>query len=212
MYNILMNIHTIIELVGYTGSLLVIISMLMTSITKLRVVNSLGFVIFAAYALIIHSYPTAAMQVCLLVINMVGLYNLSKNKKQYTITELKNGDSYISFFVDSHKSDMEKFFPQINAFSASSVSDDMAKIYLVCVASSTAGIMFARKISEGVLEVDIDYTTPEYRDCSVGKYLFQYLGENGIKKMIAKTDVAEHSAYLKKMGFEKQNDSFVKEF
>ena len=94
MYNLRMNVSTIIELVGYTGSLLVIISMLMTSLTKLRVVNSIGCIVFATYALIIKSYPTAAMQACLLIINCIGLYNLSKNKKQYSITELKNGDSY----------------------------------------------------------------------------------------------------------------------
>ena len=91
MYNLRMNVSTIIELVGYTGSLLVIISMLMTSLTKLRVVNSIGCIVFATYALIIKSYPTAAMQACLLIINCIGLYNLSKNKKQYSITELKNG-------------------------------------------------------------------------------------------------------------------------
>ena len=207
-----MNISTIIELVGYTGSLLVIISMLMTSITKLRVVNSIGCVIFAAYALIIHSYPTAAMQVCLLAINLYGLYNLSKNKKQYIITELKKGDSYIDFFVESHKKDIENFFPNVNNISKESVSDAEAKIYIVCVGATTAGIMLARETSKGVLEIDLDYTIPEFRDCSVGKFLFQYLSENGITKAIAKNDAANHTEYLKKIGFVKQDDGFVKTF
>ena len=123
MYNLRMNVSTIIELVGYTGSLLVIISMLMTSLTKLRVVNSIGCIVFATYALIIKSYPTAAMQACLLIINCIGLYNLSKNKKQYSITELQNGDSYINFFIESYKNDIEKFFPKVSGFSATSVSD-----------------------------------------------------------------------------------------
>lgn len=207
-----MNASTIIELVGYTGSILVVVSMLMTSLTKLRVINTLGSVIFATYALIIKSYPTAAMQVALIIINMVNIYNLSKNRKQYVISELKNGDSYIKFFVDSHRKDIEKFFPKIDSYSESSVTDEQAKIYLVAVGSTTAGLMLARKTSDDSLQIDLDYTTPAYRDCSVGKFLFQYLGEHGVKKAIIENNNANHAEYLKKMGFAKQGDVFVKEF
>lgn len=212
MYNFTMNVSTIIELVGYTGSLLVIISMLMTSLTKLRVVNSIGCIVFATYALIIKSYPTAAMQACLLIINCIGLYNLSKNKKQYSITELKNGDSYINFFIESYKNDIEKFFPKVGSFSATSVSDDKAKIFLIVTGSTTVGIMLARKVSDDTLEIDMDYTVPAYRDCSAGKFLFDYLKEKGWKKLIARNEIAEHKDYLNKMGFKAQGDYFEKEF
>ena len=207
-----MSISTIIELVGYAGSLLVVISMLMTSITRLRVVNSLGCVIFGAYALIIHSYPTAALQVCLLAINIVRLYSLSANKKEYQISQLKNGDSYIEFFINSHRKDIEKYFPEVRSLTKDTTTDELARIYIVCVGSTTAGLMLARENTKGVLEIDLDYTTPEYRDGSVGKFLFNYLAENGIEKLIAKNEVAEHVAYLKKMGFEKQEEGFVKTF
>ena len=56
-----MTTQMIFELIGYLGSVLVIVSMLMTSVVKLRVINTIGSVIFAVYALLIHSYPTAAM-------------------------------------------------------------------------------------------------------------------------------------------------------
>ncbi|MCR4884486.1 MAG: hypothetical protein K6A68_12995 [Clostridiales bacterium] len=41
-----MNTQTIIELVGYLGSALVVVSMLMTSVVKLRIVNTIGSFIF----------------------------------------------------------------------------------------------------------------------------------------------------------------------
>ena len=49
-----MNIN-IVELVGYIGSLLVVVSMLMTSVIKLRFINLTGSFIFTIYALIIKS-------------------------------------------------------------------------------------------------------------------------------------------------------------
>ena len=41
----------IIEMIGYLGSLLVLVSFVMTSVFKLRIVNSIGSFIFMVYAL-----------------------------------------------------------------------------------------------------------------------------------------------------------------
>lgn len=73
-----MNTAMIIEMVGYLGSVLVVISMLMTSVRRLRVVNSVGAGIFTIYALIIQSYPTALMNFCLVVINVYHLIRMHK--------------------------------------------------------------------------------------------------------------------------------------
>lgn len=81
-----MNSSMLIEIMGYFGSILVVVSMLMTSVIKLRVVNTIGAGIFAVYALIICSYPTALMNTCLVIINIYNLVKLLKNEKQNTMT------------------------------------------------------------------------------------------------------------------------------
>ena len=60
----------LIELFGYLGSILVVVSMLMTSVMRLRIINTIGSIIFAIYALIIRSYPTAFMNFFLVGINI----------------------------------------------------------------------------------------------------------------------------------------------
>ena len=67
---------TIIEAIGYLGSFLVVISMLMTSVNRLRIVNTVGSLIFTVYAFIIGSYPTAFMNMCIIGINLYQLYHL----------------------------------------------------------------------------------------------------------------------------------------
>ena len=74
----------IIELIGYFGSLLVVVSMLMTSVIKLRIINTVGSLIFTVYALIIKSYPTALMNFSLVLINVYNLYRLLKVQKDYS--------------------------------------------------------------------------------------------------------------------------------
>ena len=56
------------------------------------------------------------------------------------------------------------------------------------------------------LEVVLDYTTPRYRDCSVGKYLYSCLPDLGFDELVAEGSSKQHIKYLKKMGFHKDKE------
>ncbi|MBR0387465.1 MAG: YgjV family protein, partial [Clostridia bacterium] len=88
-----MSTGTIYEIIGYTGSALVVISMLMTSIIRLRVINLTGSLIFTVYALLIRSYPTAAMNVFLVGINVWHLIRLQKTSRHYDVIRTDPADS-----------------------------------------------------------------------------------------------------------------------
>ena len=192
-----METQTILELVGYLGSFLVIISMLMTSVVKLRIINTIGSVIFAVYALLIHSYPTAAMQFCLIIINVVSLYKLLGTKKEYSVVELNPTENFVQAFLSQNIDDIKKFFPN---FTMPEQSD---KIYYIYSKNNSVGILIG-KISQtenSTLCVSLDYTTPAYRDTSAGTFLYNQLGQMGIETLEAKADCETHKKYLLKMGF-----------
>lgn len=195
-----MNIQTIIEMTGYLGSLLVIVSMLMTSVVKLRVINTIGSIIFASYALFIHSYPTAVMQLFLIGINAVNLYKLLSTKKMYQAIKLKKDDAGFIHFVQNHQEDIKQYFPD---FSLNSLQGEKSVFYLLESNDSQAGFFAAKLLNEQTLEALADYTTPAYRDSSAGAFLYSFLGEQGFKTIRAKSENQAHQKYLKKMGFEK---------
>ena len=89
--------NTFIETIGYLGSSLVLVSFLMASVAKLRIVNSVGSVIFTIYAFIIHSYPTAIMNICLVLINIYYLVKLSNTSVEYTCIKITKDDSVIKY-------------------------------------------------------------------------------------------------------------------
>ncbi len=72
----------IIEVFGYIGSALVIISMLMTSVVKLRVVNMCGALISTIYAVIVTAWPVAVLNAALIVIQIFQLCRLRKEKQK----------------------------------------------------------------------------------------------------------------------------------
>ena len=199
-----MTLSTIFELIGYLGSLLVIVSMLMTSVVKLRIINTIGSVIFAVYALLIHSYPTAALQFALIIINIVNLRKLFNIKKEYSIVKSKGVENFTEHFLLENQNDIKKYFPD---FSLSNTDDC---VYLICCHSDCAGILAGSKISDDSLLVSLDYTTTAFRDTSVGKFLYKKLNEDGIKKLVVEKASAGHEQYLLKMGFKKENEKYIK--
>ncbi len=204
-----MNMQFLLELIGYAGSFLVIVSMLMTSVVKLRIINTIGSVIFCGYALCIHSYPTAAMQVCLIVINIISLHKLYNTKKEYSAVSVGVNDGFLAHFLYAFDDDIKKFFPDFVK------PADNDKIFLITCGEVPAGVFIAEESAadSNELSVKLDYTTPAYRDCSAGKFLYNHLKHDGIKKLTAKTKIPSHEKYLRKMGFVSaaQGDCFVKE-
>ena len=66
----------LLEIFGYIGTALIILSMSMKSMNKLRVLNIAGSIISVIYSLIISAWPTVILNVCLASIN---IYHLIKS-------------------------------------------------------------------------------------------------------------------------------------
>ena len=197
-----MNASFWIEAFGYLGSGLVVVSMLMSSVVRLRIINLAGSVIFAIYALIIKSYPTALMNFFLVGINVYHLMRLRNTKKHYDLVESSVEDGYLQFLLRFYKEDIAKYFP---SFSSVSIQGEQIRAFLVVCDQEAAGVMIGNQV-ETDLEVFLDYSTPVYRDCSVGAYLYSRLPESGIRTLTCRSESEEHDNYLMKMEFEKSGN------
>jgi hypothetical protein len=67
------------EYVGYLASLLVLISFLMKNMTYLRLVNTLGCMVFIAYGVLLPSIPIIITNAAIVIINS---YYLLKGRKK----------------------------------------------------------------------------------------------------------------------------------
>lgn len=199
-----MDFRDFMDLVGYFASLLVLVSLLMSSVVKLRVINSIGSAIYVVYALVIHSYPTALMNLGLVIINIYYLIRIRSQRVGFHLVQGEMTESGTRNFLSVHADDILRFFPKFNP-----VSTD-ATAYFVYAGSDPVGLLVAQKTQDGTLDVSLDYTTQQYRDCSVGTFLYQELAKNGICRLRAHADTEKHNQYLAKMGFTEENGVFVK--
>ena len=84
----------LLEIFGYMGTALVIISMMMKSINKLRMFNISGAIISAIYSAIIQAWPVVLLNVALTVINVYHLISAAV-KKPESHEEKANGGNDI---------------------------------------------------------------------------------------------------------------------
>lgn len=199
-----MNTNTIIEAIGYLGSALVLVSFLMASVFKLRIVNSVGSIIFTIYAFIIHSYPTAIMNLCLVLINIYYLVKMSNTSVNYEIVNVNNDDSLVRYFLRFYAEDIKKCFPGTQMdFKESNIS------YVVCHNGNPVAMFFGKR-KDGMVDIDLDYSVPQYRDFSIGKFLEKKLPMEGVKLLIYRGSDENHKAYLSKMGYIKKDGYYEK--
>ena len=61
---------------------MIVVSLLMKSILRLRVINLIGAIIFTIYGLLIKSYPVAASNGAIILIDLYYLYQMWKGKDE----------------------------------------------------------------------------------------------------------------------------------
>lgn len=202
-----MNSSMIIEGIGYLGSILVVVSMLMTSVKKLRIVNTTGSLIFTVYALIIHSYPTAFMNLCLIIINIYQLAKLGRKEQSFSLIKGRSDIGAAPFIIKYYLDDIKKFFPDIKP-------EDLSKhdtVYIVAYETNPAGVLVGDMTDKDTLDIWLDYATPVYRDSSVGTFLYKHLPGEGIRRLTISGKTSGHEEYMLKMGFVKTDTGYIKE-
>lgn len=195
-----------VELIGYAGSALVLLSLTMTSAKKLRWLSLWGSTVFAFYALLIASYPTAAVNVAIVGINAFFLVSMGRRRERFALLPVSLSSRYLRRFTEYYARDIEKFFPN---FSLSNSRADTA--LFVCRDMVNAGLLVGKTEDGGVLRLELDYVTPRFRDFRVGAYLHDQLTRMGYRRLVVPDVGAAHRRYLKKAGFVLQQGEYVLE-
>jgi len=188
-----------IEWIGYLASVIVAISLTMSSIIKLRILNLIGAFVFSVYGFIIGAYPVFGLNGFIVLINIYYLWGMIKNKDYFDILPTTENSAFFRFFEDHYAKDIHKFFPEYQF--------DSTRPYLTYITIRNArpiGILKG-ELQGTTLHVVVDFVIPEFRDFKTGHYLFHtnagYFKDRGIETIAVESTQPQHQEYLKKMGF-----------
>lgn len=191
----------ILQIIGYVGSVLVAVSLMMSNIVRLRWINLFGAATFATYGLLINAYPVLALNGFIVLVDLYYLIKMSRHKDAFELLQIDADQSpFLKMFTKYHTNEIKKFFPD---FDLSKLNNPRCIFILRNLMPVGLFICIPYK---RMLEIKIDYVIPEYRDFKNARYLFhsriQIFKEQGFEAFIMKTDISAHINYLKKLGFD----------
>ncbi|MFK5690847.1 hypothetical protein ACI3EY_14385 [Ornithinimicrobium sp. LYQ92] len=199
-----------IELVGWTGSAVLVVSLLQTRVLRLRGINLVGCLVLIGYNASVGVWPMVGLNVVLAVINIVYLWRMLRSRHDaasYTVLEVEPDDRFLGHVLDVHGEDIAR---HNDGFRYRPTAQDSA--YLVLQGDVTVGVVLARDAGEGTAEVVLDWVTPSFRDFSPGEFVFGESGlfeRRGFERVLSPAGM-QHP-YYERIGFREHGGRWVLE-
>jgi hypothetical protein len=187
------------EIIGYIGSVLVAVSLMMSSIVKLRLINLVGALVFSTYGFTIGALPVGFLNGFIALVDIYYIIEIFSTKEYFRVLEVKHDSEYLKYFLKFHANEIRKFIPTFS-FEPS----EHWIVLFVLRDTVPAGLVCAEYHDEDHLFLNLDYAIPGYRDFKVGKYVFPKIFEKRkVKKIYSEAGNKKHEQYLQRMGFVK---------
>lgn len=193
-----------IEWLGYAASILVAISLLMSSLVKLRYYNLVGSILFSIYGFFIGATPVGFINLFIVFINIYYLSKMSKEQEYFKIVNISNNNQYLDYFLQFYKEEIDTYFPNFSLPNLMEKQD--SECYYILRDTTPTGIFAGYRWGNDYFMINLDFVTPQYRDFKTGLFIFEDNKESFTEKgykyfCTANTSNQKHIAYLKKMGF-----------
>lgn len=201
-----------VEAIGWLGSALLIYSLLQARVLRLRVLNTVAAVVLIAYNAIIGVWPMVAMNVAIVVINLVFIARLrsARHPAGYTLLEVDPRDEYLRHLLRVHEQDIRHFNPGF-VFDPAAPG---ASAFLLLRGDETAGVVLLHREEAEVARLELDYVLPRYRDFTPAEYLYEdsgWFAEHGYRLIVAPPRMRSDDPYLTRMGFHTRGREWVRE-
>ena len=195
-----MDRQLLYELIGYVASVLVAISLTMSSILRLRIINLVGSVAFTVYGALIQAWPVAAVNGFIVIINLFYLQRMLRTREYFHLLSVEPDSHYLRHFLEFYDREIRRFIPGVRYEPA---AGDLTVFVLRDMVP--AGLFIGRMEDGGRLCVTLDFVIPQYRDFKIGRYLYveerEFFRSRGIREIVSEAGTPRHAAYLRRMGF-----------
>ena len=194
------------EIVGYVASALVVLSLTMTSVVRLRTISLAGSVVFVVYGVLIGSVPIIVTNAAIAGINLWFLRAELGLHRDLGASPIAADAPFLLDFIAFHLDDIRRFQPTFTMPSAGAVA------LLLTRDGLPAGVVIGERHGNE-LELHLDYVLQAYRDSRLGHWLFgrgaDVFRSAGISRLVTSPGNDVHRGYLQRVGFVPSADRYV---
>ncbi len=201
-----------VEILGWAGSALLIVSLLQTRVLRLRVLNTVAAAVLVVFNALIGVWPMVAMNVAIIAINLVQVVRLrsATHAEGYTLLEVDPADAYLRHVLRVHESTIRELYPGF-------VHDPGAagtSAFLILRGDETAGVLLLTDGSEPrTAQLLLDYVTPRYQDFTPAEFVYERSGwfaDHGYEQVTAPAGISTDDPYLTRVGFHQEGNRWVR--
>ncbi|HKJ11123.1 MAG TPA: hypothetical protein VJ976_01895 [Ornithinimicrobium sp.] len=196
-----------LEVLGWTGSVVLVISLLQTRILRLRLINLAGSLILAFYNVVIEVWPMVGLNVVLSLINVFYLVTMLRTRHDptvYTVLEVDPDDRYLQHLLSVHSEDIHRSFPGFTEVQAHQSA------FLIVHGDEAVGVVVIEDAEPGVAQIVLDWVTLRYRDSTPGEFVFrrsEIFSRRGYSRVVTAPETKE--AYYPRIGFTPDGDRYA---
>lgn len=192
------------ELIGYLASALVVTSLAMTSVVRLRLISLAGSVTFTTYGFLIGSVPIIITNASIACLNVWFLSRELGGRRDLGAVVVPADSPFLADFLANHARDIEVFQPEYDPGHVPDVAIVLTRDGL------PAGVVLGDRHDE-CLDITLDYVLRAYRDSRLGHWLFGagagVLRDAGFERVTTPGGNETHRNYLARIGFEYDLDT-----
>ena len=188
-----------IEAVGYLGSALVVTSLLMTRILRLRVIGLAGSTTFLVYGVLIGSVPIMITNGVIMIINITFLWRATRVTEWFSLLEVRPESRYLEELLRFHRDDILLYQPDWDG----TIAD--TDLTVLVLRDMQPAMAIVGSVGQGAMELRLDYAIPRFRDYRMGRFLYgsnqKFFADKEIASVSASATTKHQARYLEKMGF-----------
>ncbi len=191
------------EIIGYSASILVAISLLSSNVIRLRIINLIGALTFVIYGLTIMAYPVAFMNGFIVIINIFYLRQLTSKKDYFEFLPEVKHSMFVAQFLTRYKEDIKQSFPEFDY-------QKLANPQCIFILRNLFPVgLFIYETTGNVAEIKLDYVIKDFRDLKNAYFLYSrtedVFGGSGVTRLSAISSIPTHQNYLLQMKFTRDN-------
>ncbi|MFI6757683.1 YgjV family protein [Micromonospora sp. NPDC050417] len=198
-----------LDIIGWSGSALLVWSLLQTRVLRLRALNLVGSLVLIGYNAALGVWPGVGLNVVIAIINVWYLRRMlatRHDERTYEVVEVGTGDGFLDHTLRVHAADIARFNPDFRWAGA----DPDRSAFLVVRADEVVGVVLVNGAGGDVARVELDYVTQRFRDFTPGEFVYRrssLFTDRGYRRVLTPPGMV--APYYDRLGFRREGDSYA---
>lgn len=195
-----------VDAIGYVATALLIASLSLRSVVRVRSLSLGAALLFGVYGLITTAWPVVVAAAVVAALHVNHLSRELRTASDVAAVPIEPDAPFLRDFLQANAEDIAQSQPGYRPDGADTF------VRLLTREGLPAGVLVGEP-SGSELVVKLDYVTPAYRDSQAARWMFgpgaSTFTDAGFTRLVAKAHTAVHHSYLELMDFRPEGDVYV---